>query len=407
MRAALTTEFERRLERVASTAASQIDPASIGEASGRADEGAGYLGIQVQLVTLRSVTGVEDASVIDRNRIVVVDARAPDALEGSPSPIDTVARAALTRALGGSFAVSEPYRRRGLVLRAGLAPVRDSSGVAGLVAIEAAAAYLPVISGLARTLAAIALVSVAAIAVLAGFMVRAAVSAGRLERRLSRSENLAAMGRLTATLAHEIKNPLAIIRGSAERLKRLEPEAQRMADFVIEESDRLSRTVARYLQFARGGPESGDSGDAMAALHATLDLLEGELASRRVALERPESAPASVPVTLDSESLKQVYLNLMLNAMEAMPEGGRIRIAVDERPHRIEVSIADEGPGIPPEVIARLGSPFVSTKAQGSGLGLFLTHRLVKAGGGDLVIERGAERGTVCRVRLPRSKGTA
>lgn len=398
----MVSEFERRLQRVASTAASQIDPALVDEAAGRGEESGAYLTAQVQLVTLRSVTGVENASVIHRDLIVVVDARTPELAEGVPSRLDTVAHAALGRALAGGSEVSEPYGSGDRVLRASLAPIRDSLGVAGVVAIEADAAYLPVIVGLGRTLAAIALVSVVAIAVLALFMVRAALASSRLERRLSRAENLAAMGRLTATLAHEIKNPLAIIRGSAERLKKLEPEAQRMADFVIEETDRLSRTVARYLQFARGAPEAGEVGDAMEALVATLDLLEGELASRRVTLERPEPAPKSVPVALDIESLKQVYLNLMLNAMDAMPEGGRIRIEVAEAHHRIEVSIADDGPGIPPEVVARLGTPFMTTKAQGTGLGLFLTQRLVRGAGGDLVIERGPERGTVCRVRLPR-----
>jgi len=272
-----------------------------------------------------------------------------------------------------------------------------------VVAVEAEAAYLPVLDALGRTLTAIGLVTAVAIAVLAVLIVRAATSAATLERRLSRAENLAAMGRLTATLAHEIKNPLAIIRGSAERLRMLDPEAQRMATFVIEEADRLSKTVARYLQFARVGEEPRQGGDAATALQATLDLLEGELGARGVMLERAGGLTAA-PVGLDNESLKQVYLNLILNALEAMPAGGRLRIGEAERHGRIEVSIADEGAGIPPDVLRRVGSPFYTTKAQGSGLGLFLARRLVRASGGDLHIQSLEGRGTTCTVRLPRRR---
>src|SRR6185503_1812852 len=100
---------------------------------------------------------------------------------------------------------------------------------------------------------------------------------------------------------------------------------QRWAESVIEETDRLSHTVRRYLQFARGDgeAEAATPGDAGQALHETLDLLEGEFRSRRVTLERPAPGAPPFAVRLDNESLKQVFLNLMLNALEALPEGGR------------------------------------------------------------------------------------
>ena len=183
------------------------------------------------------------------------------------------------------------------------------------------------------------------------------------------------------------------------------PDAWVVTDLqgIIEEADRLSKTVARYLQFARVGEEPRQGGDAATALQATLDLLEGELGARGVMLERAGGLTAA-PVGLDNESLKQVYLNLILNALEAMPAGGRLRIGEAERHGRIEVSIADEGAGIPPDVLRRVGSPFYTTKAQGSGLGLFLARRLVRASGGDLHIQSLEGRGTTCTVRLPRRR---
>jgi signal transduction histidine kinase len=265
--------------------------------------------------------------------------------------------------------------------------------------------YLPVLDGFRRTLLLATLLSALGITVLAVVNIRVAGSAARLERQLSRAENLAAMGRLTATLAHEIKNPLAIIRGSAERLGKLDPEARRWSDSVVEETDRLSRTVGRYLQFARGDEAGGGEGDAARALGETLDLLEGEFQARRATLVRPEPAPEALPVTLDNESLKQVFLNLMLNALEAIGEGGRLAVAVAERHGRVAVTFTDDGPGIPGDTLRQLGNPFVTTKARGSGLGLFLSRRLVQSAGGTLEIASAAGRGTTCTVQLPRRKG--
>jgi len=240
--------------------------------------------------------------------------------------------------------------------------------------------------------------------VLTVIVARRAIAAGRLERRLSRAENLAAMGRLTATLAHEIKNPLAIIRASARRLEKLAPEAQKMSEYVVEEVDRLSATVSRYLQFAKGGDAPEGSGDARAALDATLALLEGECRDRKVSVVHAGEWPATAPVRLDPESLKQVDLNLVLNALDAMADGGTLTVTLAEHRDGFEITITDSGSGIPPDTLRRLGDPFVTTKAQGSGLGLFLTRRLVRSAGGTLDIESVLGRGTTCRVHLPRRR---
>jgi signal transduction histidine kinase len=402
---ALESEFEQRLGRLAATAAREIGPAELAEARLR-DEGGAYLALQVQLVTLRASTGMAGASLLDSAGVTIVDARESEFAEGLPSVLGTLAGPALRRALRGEAVVSAPYRHRGALLRAGFAPVRDETGrVLGTVAVELVPAYLPVVSRLGRTLLLIAVATMLAVLLLAAIVVRGAWSAARLERRLSRAQNLAAMGRLTATLAHEIKNPLAIIRGSAQRLGRLDPEARRMADFVVEETDRLSRTVTRYLDFARGSDASGaaETGDAVVALEATLDLLEGELRAREVALERSGRLEAA-PVTLDNESLKQLYLNLILNALEAMPQGGHLAVRLAERAGRIEVGIADDGAGIPAGTLKRLGSPFFTTRATGSGLGLFMARRLAESAGGELMIQSEVGRGTTCTVRFPKAE---
>jgi len=400
---ALISEFEHRIVQIATTAAAQVAPETVAEARTGGDESGGYLAIQVQLLTLRNAAGLDNVSLIDGSRATLVDVRAPEVTERLPSALDSLARPALARALAGTAAVSAEYLTGGHRLRAAIAPVRDGNAVTAAVAVEAEPAYAPTLDSLARRLTLIALLSIAAIVLFAALIVRAAISAARLEQRLSRAENLAAMGRLTATLAHEIKNPLAIIRGSAERLRGGDAETQRMAQFVIEEVDRLSRTVGRYLQFARGGEQDVGRGDAIAALDQTLALLEGELAARNITVERFRGAGDSATVRLDPESLKQVYLNLLLNAADASPSGGRLEVRDRAEPGRYEVEITDHGRGIAPEMLARLGSPFLTTKAQGSGLGLFLTRRLVQSSGGDLVIKSEVGSGTTCVVKLPRA----
>lgn len=410
VRSALRNEFDRRLENVASAIASQVSPDDVADVELFGEDGAGYANLLVLVEELRATTRVAHASVLDRERLSLYDDRGPEYLR-EPGRLDTLARPALERALAGQATVSDAFPAGGEVRHAAFAPVTGPDGVVAVVAVEAPVDYLSRLVELRRTLVLTTIVITIAVSVLAFLFVRGTLASAQLERRLSRAENLAAMGRLTATLAHEIKNPLAIIRGSAQRLGKLEPEAARMASFVVEETDRLSATVARYLRFAKEAESAaaerahGESatGDLRAMLDRTLDLLEGEMASRKVALERPEPGPASARVRLDDESLKQVFLNIVLNALEAMPDGGTLGVAIGESGGRFRVAFTDTGPGVDPEAVRRLGSPFFTTKAQGSGLGLFLTKRLLASGGGDLEIANRPGGGTVCTVSLPRA----
>jgi signal transduction histidine kinase len=381
-----------------------VSPADIREAQLLGEDGGGYLALEVVLDGLRSTTGLVSAAALDSAGMLVYDTRGVEHLR-ERSTLGGLAPDALARALSGSPAVTHGYRLDGQDLRAGLAPILEGQRVAGVLEVQARVDYLGVLAGFQRTLLLAALLSALGITVLAVVNIRVVGTASRLERRLSRAENLAAMGRLTATLAHEIKNPLAIIRGSAERLGKLDAESRRWADSVVEETDRLTRTVGRYLQFARGEESPSSDGDAARALAETLDLLEGEFRSRRATLVRPEPAPEALRVRLDNESLKQVFLNLMLNSLEAIGEGGRLAVSVGERPGRVAVNFTDDGPGIPAETLRQLGNPFITTKARGSGLGLFLSRRLVQGAGGTLDIESEVGRGTTCTVHLPRARG--
>jgi signal transduction histidine kinase len=405
VRNALAAEFGRRLETLARTAASQVSPDDLREVHLLGEDANAYLALQVLLEGMRSSTGLLDAAALDSAGLVLYDTREAER-RGEPSGLDSVAHATLAAALRGTPGVSPIYGGSGAgeIRRAGFAPIRADGAdghVVGVVAVEARVDYLPVLADFRRTLTLSALLAALGIGILAAAVVRTVHQAARLERRLSRAENLAAMGRLTATMAHEIKNPLAIIRGSAERLGRLDPESRRWADSVVDETDRLSRTVHRYLQFARADEAAGEHGDAVAALESTLALLEDEMRARGVALARERGVTAAT-VALDNESLKQVYLNLILNALEAMNDGGGTLTVHDADRGGYEVRIRDTGAGMPREVLEKLGQPFFTTRAQGTGLGLFLARRLVESAGGTLTLESEVGRGTSCLVRLPK-----
>jgi len=398
-RSAFEREFARRLQQLAELAASQVSPADLADARLLGPDGNGLLALQLD--ALRGATGLANVAVVDDSGRVVYDARAGFAPVGAPSPYDSLSAATLARARAGSTVAFPPFRRGTDEVRAAATRVPGAPDV--VLVTEDLPRWGPELGRLRRDLSLLAAVSVLAVAALSLLVMRANASQVALERRLSRAQNLAAMGRMTATLAHEIKNPLAIIRGSARRLAKLEPEALAMADSVVEEVDRLSETVNRYLQFARGAgdAEKADArGDATGTLAATLDLLEGEFRSRGCALEREGAFPPA-PVRLDDASLKQVWLNLVQNALEASPDGGHVRVGCALDAGAVRVSIADSGPGIPPDVLARIGEPFFTTRAQGTGLGIHLSRQLVQGAGGALELASREGAGTTVAVRLP------
>ena len=402
----LEQEFVQRLRGVAITAATQVSAADMADARRLGEAGGGYLALQVGIQQLCAIPGNANASVLDSTGRVLYECRSEER-QGLKSTLDSLARPALQGALAGRAQVSDMFHYGDHVLRAGIAPVLSEGArghVVGVVAVEADPAYRTPLDALRRRLALITLVIGAALAVLAFVVVRTAWSSAALEHRLSHAENLAAMGRLTATLAHEIKNPLAIIRGSARRLGKLDTQAQQRAEEVVTEVDRLTATVNRYLQFARGGPVTVGEGDARATLDATLALLEDETRARQVTVTRAGEWPAEAPVRLDPDGLKQIFLNLMLNALEAMEGGGTIVVTLAETRGRVEIEFRDSGPGIAPDTLRRMGEPFVTSKAQGTGLGLFLTRRLAESAGGTLEVGNAAGGGAHARVSLPRRR---
>jgi two-component system nitrogen regulation sensor histidine kinase GlnL len=242
--------------------------------------------------------------------------------------------------------------------------------------------------------------------------------ANSLRQEMSERQLLAAFGRIAAGIAHEVKNPLGGIRGAAELLEsRAEAPSDRdMAGLIVREVDRISSLVDELMVFARGERLSTTTINLHRVLDAVLELLALDPLCEGAQIERIYDP--SIPEFLaDPDRLKQVFLNLARNALQAMntQEGsdktlsvstrmalGRHLPAEDGRPvPALEVRVSDTGPGIEPDVLERLATPFFTTRADGHGLGLAVSRHWVMLHGGSLKIESVVAKGTSARVLLP------
>jgi two-component system OmpR family sensor kinase len=411
VRKGLEDEFARRIEWTAAAGAAEVQPWQV-----RRLERLGPAAFATADSLLLALGGVRRSTQAARVFLLSSQGRllldsASDSLAGTRPVLTEGEEAARRRALGGSPAHGALRTSGGRGVLLAFAPVRDTdrvpSPVIATLGVEASAEFLAVLPEIARLLATTALLAALAVLLLAALFVRLAAGQAQLEASITRAENLASVGELPATLAHEVRNPLGVIQGAAQRLRRnyAGPEPE-LFDYIQAEVDRLAKTVRRYLDFARPAPP-GEGGDLEEALSATLGLLEREAGSRRIALVREGLASTQADghcVRLGGEELKQVLFNLVRNALEAVPEGATIRVGWAARPGAYELWVADDGPGMDAEALKRVRRPFVTTRAQGTGLGLAIVDRLAREAGGRLDLESAPGRGTTCRVRLPAEK---
>jgi signal transduction histidine kinase len=231
----------------------------------------------------------------------------------------------------------------------------------------------------------------------------------RAQKELVRRERLAALGELAATVAHEVRNPLGAMANSVATLRRLlQPtgDAATLMTVLEEENSRLNRMVGDLLIFARPIeptlrtiPISGIVEDALSA--ATRAQAEAPKIDIHWSVD-----PSTPDVSVDPRLLVMVFVNLFTNAFQAMPNGGRLRIAIRPMTVRgerwVEATIHDSGEGMAGEVMRRAFEPFFTTRASGTGLGLAIVKRIVEGHGGELRIDSETGEGTAIAVRLPR-----
>jgi len=225
------------------------------------------------------------------------------------------------------------------------------------------------------------------------------------ERELRRAEMLAALGELSAGLAHEIRNPLAAIRGSAEVVAGAVAPGSRDEEFsrmLLSEVDRLDRVVSAFLEFARPGRPGEDRSAPADAVKATFGLLRPQATRAGVDL-RTEGDAADRPVICPPEALRQVLLNLCLNALQAMaPTVGAVIVRVEESGReRVRILVDDTGPGVPADRREVIFRPFHTTREKGTGLGLSIVAKIAAGCGGSVTVEDAPGGGARFVVDLP------
>ena len=238
----------------------------------------------------------------------------------------------------------------------------------------------------------------------------AALALGRLEQldeSVRRLDRLAALGALAAEIAHEVRNPLVTLQTFLQLLpeRREDPEfLSRYLEVVTGELRRMDRLLDRIVETAR----PGTSGDADAAtVGAALEAVGELLRQRAIAgdVELALDCEASACVALGEDALRQVLLNLVQNALEVTPPGGRVTARVVRGEGHVSIRVCDAGPGVPPELRQRIFEPFFTTRAdRAGGLGLAITRRIVEEAGGAIAVDAASGGGAELRVRLPLAK---
>ncbi|PFO08947.1 two-component sensor histidine kinase [Bacillus sp. AFS076308] len=219
---------------------------------------------------------------------------------------------------------------------------------------------------------------------------------------LKKKEKLAVIGQMAAAIGHEIRNPLAALKGFTQFQQENYPNTNNYFPIMIEEIDRINSIVDDLMYIGKPKKIKYEKASIEEIIAYTLSITQQQAERQGVTVETVIAGPLP-PLDCDEKQLKQVFINLIKNAIESMPEGGRIQIQVKvfEKQQKLLISIKDEGMGIAEEDILNLGEPFFTTKKDGTGLGLMVTNQIIKDHLGEIKIESFLKEGTKIKVILP------
>jgi len=398
----LEDQLSQRLTGMAAAAALHITPDKVEGLL--IDDLDVYAGQLLYLDSLAGIGALSEASIIDLDFNYLVSTRENIPLEGY-----LLARLnfdSLSAAITGRPAVSRLYDVDGTFLKSAYAPLYNNEGeVAAILVAEAGAGYFDLMANLRHNLFLLAGGSAAVVVV---FLILYIVYNRRMavaEEKLFQAGSQAALGRMVAVVSHEIKNPMMIIRAAGERIEKkyADPEAA----FIVEEVSRLDSIVSGYLSFARGDlslrPEPVD---LVTLLPEVIAEFSPQFDEQGIRLD--VKIEAGLPtITADRTGLRQVIINLLLNAFQAVAGDDRtlpeklVMVEAARLSDMVIIRVSDNGPGLKTTPRDKLFEPFFTTKTQGSGLGLYLSKRIVEQHRGQIRVVDGKEGLTTFEVSLP------
>lgn len=227
----------------------------------------------------------------------------------------------------------------------------------------------------------------------------------KLEEKLNQTERLAHLGKMVATVSHEIKSPLGIVRSTAEilekRIQKVAPGNEHLARIIVDEAMRLNNIVVEFLDFARPQKMNMEHGRVNAILDKVLSFISPMVREHQVEVVA-ELGPDLPDLDMDAEQLYRAFLNILLNAIQAMEAGGSLYVGSrSEDRRRIEIVIRDTGMGMDEDKLTQIFKPFFTDKSKGTGLGLAITKNIIDAHSGEILVESRPGQGTTFTIHLP------
>ncbi|MCI5159166.1 MAG: two-component sensor histidine kinase, partial [Candidatus Electrothrix sp. AUS1_2] len=227
----------------------------------------------------------------------------------------------------------------------------------------------------------------------------------QLEKQLHEAQRLAVLGKMIASVSHEIKNPLGIVRSTAEilgkRLAKLAPGNEHLSKIIVDETTRLDGIVREFLDFARPKAPTKALGSLNTLVQRLALFMKVEFSDKHIEFV-DELYPELPECPLDGDQLYQVLLNIVFNAIHAMPEGGRLTVRTAAGEKNVSLEITDTGTGMPPEKLEQIFIPFFTDKNRGTGLGLAITKNIVEQHKGEIKVRSEEGVGTTFTVVLPK-----
>jgi signal transduction histidine kinase len=358
--------------------------------------------VRAEWTRLAQSAGLSNVVLVDRHRRVLLRLRDPFTYEPDVVTLDPVP---MTRALIGQASHSRLYYKDGQYLRSGYAPVTTpEGGIVGAVAVEGGSdAFAPLQRIRASVAGVVVFTSVLVILIGFGF-VRTVDHLSRIEENLRHTDILASIGQVSAGVAHEIRNPLAVLRGASSRLQRpdLKPkEREELLGMIDEEVTRMSAFVQNFLHLSRRPNLEPQEFEVRPVLERSLEILRVELDRASVSTLLEWNADGPIVLIGDPLAMHHVFLNLALNARDVMPSGGRLVIRVSEKRGDLRIQFEDTGPGVPKDIRKKIFDAFFTTRAKGTGLGLAFVDRIVSEHGGSVTVGDAPKGGALFEVRLP------
>ena len=352
----------------------------------------------------RLAEGAEASNIIlvDKNSRVLSRLKEPFAFERDVLTLDP---ASLATAFIGEAAHSPLYQKDNQYLRSGYAPVVDDDGtVLGAVVVEGGSRAFRPLEAIRTSLVGAAVFSSLLIVLIWLGYQRTVGHLNRMEENLRHTDLLASVGQVAAGVAHEIRNPLAVLRGASQRLQKFEnlnlAQRTELLAMIDEEVTRMGTVVQNFLDLSRRPKGETVAFELRPVLERSLDILRVELDRSKVSVDYEWDAPEML-IEGDPSAMHHVFLNLALNARDVMKDGGKLRVRVQGKRGEARIIFEDTGPGVPKAIRNKIFEPFYTTRATGTGLGLAFVDRIVNEHGGSVTVGSAPSGGAQFEIRLP------